>query len=217
MKARPIFEALSRKRAGDRQAQYELAKTSDALGRLYVEMGRITDADESYRDALDRVAALLQDHPESIEYRRLEGSVLTASHRVFKALEKSDRLEDALKRAVAVREGLVRENPNIVLDRANLAETKAHLGDFYVRRNQVDLGIGLAKEAVAEWTSIVKAQAQDQKYMSALANNLISLGIIYSGMNRKQEAAAQLERASKFAKGSPEKIPASSTIVMTWP
>jgi serine/threonine-protein kinase len=194
-KARPVFEALAREQPAYPQAMYQLARASASLGRLYVDMGRIKDAGEAYREALDRASALSKAHPGSIEYRRLEGSVLNDSHRVHFALGNPDQLEAALAKALEVRTRLVQESPKNEVDRANLAETKGHLGDFYVRRNQIDRGIALVKEAIADWEAMASENAQDQRYMSALANNLLSLGMLYSGINRAQDAEVPLERA----------------------
>ena len=49
LKARPLLEAVSRERPGDRRPRAS-AVIGAGLGRVYVEMGRMADAAEAYRE-----------------------------------------------------------------------------------------------------------------------------------------------------------------------
>jgi eukaryotic-like serine/threonine-protein kinase len=143
--AQKYYRNFLSERGNDRSVRVEAASASFRAGWISQMIGRPGEGLDALRAATALYQQLAADDPGHAEYQRLlavghgaEGLLLGGLYRPNEAL-------GAHRKALKIREALVKADPDSVRDRNDLARTHQNIGDIY--RNQ----FGKSNETLAEW------------------------------------------------------------------
>jgi serine/threonine protein kinase/tetratricopeptide (TPR) repeat protein len=187
--------------------RHDVAATYNNLGRLLEHIGRLTQAEQAYRRALDLCEQFVADSPsaaarESLAIARLNlGNVLVQTGQTRKA-------EDIFRQAVAAQQKLVGEFPDVAAYKRELASSQNSLGFVlwtYRRSKDAEPLFRAARDLLQPLTT----DFTDPTCQAKLAGTLQNLGILLAGTGRPREAeAAHHEALTIF-----EKLAADFSIV----
>ncbi|RLC76578.1 MAG: hypothetical protein DRI61_13060, partial [Chloroflexi bacterium] len=182
--------------------RFEKAKILLLEAEAYRRLGRVEDALDVTKEAVEVYRKLAREHPEAyLPY--LAGS----SNNLGNVLSESGRREEALeatKEAVEVYRKLVRKHPEAYLP--YLAMSLSNLGNRLSELGRREEALEATKEAVEVYRKL--AREHPEAYLPYLATSLNNLGNVLSELGHREEALEVTKEAveirKKLAREHPE-------------
>jgi tetratricopeptide (TPR) repeat protein len=179
-RAAPHYEFMTRNHPAESQPdRIVLANFHNNLGYIHVKFGRLSDAIEDFRRAVDHYDALLATGPQSPEVRHEFSVVLFNLGTICDTANRRAEAKVPYERAKALQEPLVAERPGVPRFRFDLAKTEINLAVHLIEtgreRSQARLMLETAK-------GILERLNHDHPnivgYLGPLAETLAGLGKI---------------------------------------
>jgi serine/threonine-protein kinase len=170
------------------QAYFQLASLSDQIGSK-------TDAIQAYRQSVDLGRGLLQAGTT----RRVRSRLGEVYHKLAIALEESGHADQALGaygEAIAIRTGLVAEDPSNLPSRANLAGSYLSFGRFQSEIGRLKEALDALREAITRLERLTKEAPENLVYREHLAGALTNLGLLQMKTQDTTTSLATFRRAA---------------------
>ena len=146
--------------------RFHLARSYDALGRMYMKLGRMPDAQPSILKALAVSEGLTADFRTEARYRELLDDIQHDLAVNLACLGRTAESEGTIRRLVARGEQLVKEAPEVVENRVSLARSYTNLGYYLNNYNLREEAERAYRQSLAVWGDLpmaIRAQPVNQR------------------------------------------------------
>jgi eukaryotic-like serine/threonine-protein kinase len=187
-----FFLAMAQQQGDDPDVRFDVARAHHQVGLLHISLGRAEEATLNWRRAEEEFARLVAEFPRRGLYRFHLADTL-------KALGGEGRLpaaegEDYLRRALALAEGLVREEPGSVPLRSAEADIRITLGSFLVNRKQLPEAEEHYRRAASLYEDLRREQPEESNHAQVLAKAYLNLSmLLQQGKSSPEELAPAKE------------------------
>jgi CHAT domain-containing protein/tetratricopeptide (TPR) repeat protein len=175
LEAAQAYQAAIVARLGSRHDKYAVALM--LVGSAYANLGRLADAEDAFKQALELRLANLGENDESV------GHTLHFVARVYQKLGQYDQAEKLFVRAAPIYERVLRRNHPYVINTYN------NLANVYHDQGRYDAAEKLHKQILAIREQSLGANHTD------VAQSLDNLASAYVGQGRLEEASEIRKRA----------------------
>jgi serine/threonine protein kinase/Flp pilus assembly protein TadD len=195
-KVLPHFEQLARQQGTEPRVRQRTASAYVRLAGIQAQLGQDAEAKAKYHQALAHFEELATAYPENPSYRHKLARCLldmadTAVHpRYFKTVQEN---EEAVRRAMVLQEGLVKESPANSDFRRDLAASYALVGVRFRQRKQLEEAEKLLRPALDIRDQLAAEHPMDPNYRQDLGDSLGRMGCLLRDTGRL-EAAEKLFR-----------------------
>ncbi|WP_049974390.1 winged helix-turn-helix domain-containing protein, partial [Azospirillum sp. B4] len=198
-KAAAFFEnslALKRQALAQRPKDHELrvavATTLSWLGTAYAEQGELRKAVSFFDKEADELHSLSADAPSEFGWIYRLGTCQYRRLNLLDALGEEQRADEQMVETRKLFQELVAHDPsNQVWQRLRL-NVEVVAGEFLVERHQYAKALALQRALAAELATFRKQDPANPDWALTDLNNQANIGASLLGLNRVQEAAAQL-------------------------
>nr|WP_281384625.1 winged helix-turn-helix domain-containing protein [Nitrospirillum iridis] len=198
-KAAAFFEsslALKRQALAQRPKDHELrvavATTLSWLGTAYAEQGELRKAVSFFDKEADELHSLSADAPSEFGWIYRLGTCQYRRLNLLDALGEEQRADEQMVETRKLFQELVAHDPsNQVWQRLRL-NVEVVAGEFLVERHQYAKALALQRALAAELTTFREQDPANPDWALTDLNNQANIGASLLGLNRVQEAAAQL-------------------------
>ena len=127
-----FYEEFLKERADDPALRSELLATRLRVGKIFDELGRTAQARAAYKAALDGYEPASRDRPDDLE---LKAGLAEATIRLAASETKAETRLEGFRRAIAIREELLKARPGDARFKKALAESYNALAVAQIRQN----------------------------------------------------------------------------------
>jgi tetratricopeptide (TPR) repeat protein len=192
-----FYETVALPQSRDPQVRLEAGQARGRVGAINEHLGRKTEAELSYRQALREFDALVAEHPGEPEYRRFVAAAHLFLANLYGETHRWDDAEASYREAAAAWKRLAAENPEVAEHRRDLADSYNNLGNLYLRTGRPAEAVEAHGENVAIYEALA---AENPTYRFALARGCYNLGGACKGAGRPAEAEAAFGRSAEVYK-----------------
>ena len=187
-----IFDALTEGHPEQQENLADLARSHNGRGEVFLALGRRSEAEAEHRTSLAMLETLARNYPADTSYHR----DLAASHFMLVAvlydiLARQGRLSDAQKecrQALAIQEQLVKEQPQVVEFRRDLAESRQRLGVLLHHGGKWTEADQETRQAMLLFQKLTEDFPKVADYSYRLDMSPHALGAILEDLKRHEEA-----------------------------
>jgi serine/threonine-protein kinase len=147
--AEKYYRDFLEKRGNDPSVRADAATASFRAGWINTTLGDDKTALELYRSGARLAEQLVAAHPESVEYRRLLATMYGAQGLSLGGLGRTEEALAAHRKALQIRQALLKESPDDALAAIDVARTHRNMGGLYN-------GEGKPAQALGEWDEAVR-------------------------------------------------------------
>ncbi|HKI36944.1 MAG TPA: serine/threonine-protein kinase [Gemmataceae bacterium] len=194
----------------DPRARRDLGLAYQRLGRIQIALGRTDDAVQAYRQAVAIQQGLAEEAPNDPEPRAdmaKSYNNLAILYRGGNVKPDFARADEALDRALALKEDLVRERPDNPEYQVSLAKSLVGRGQLERQRGRADLTEGPLLRAVDLLEAVVRDHGDRAAYRAELAAAVNSAGALYLATDRQAAAESSFQRARDLFRSLAEAEP----------
>jgi serine/threonine protein kinase len=198
-----FYEEFLRERAEDPALRSELLATRLRVGKIFGELGRADQAKAEYKAALDGYEAASRDRPNDLD---LKAGLAEATERFVEFDTTAEVRLEGLRRAVAIREELLKARPGDARFKKALAEScneqaiaqalQSPKVSFRALHRSIDLRLELAG-----------ASQDDPDHQADLAQSLNNLASRLGSTNNVAPAAAMFQHALELIRAAVRRRP----------
>jgi serine/threonine protein kinase/tetratricopeptide (TPR) repeat protein len=185
--AREFYEKFKKERAGDPSVQAELGKATFRLAQITGELDSEFDAIKLHEEAAKLFETLPAAQADSDTTSDLAGCYHHLG-RLNRLIDQTAKSEEYYKKALALWEQLVKEQPNENRHQAGLARTQMGLGNNYQHTRRLDQAQRFYEQALDNWKSL-QAKSKAAEYRRDWAVTQSNLGMIYMAIGGKEPDA----------------------------
>jgi eukaryotic-like serine/threonine-protein kinase len=191
-KSLEIDRRLAHDNPEDGFLQHMLARTLTQAGDAAARAGRSEDAQKAYREAVDMRIALVQDHPDVLEYRA--SLATTADNFAVFCYDRGefDLSQKYFEHALAQSERLVSDYPNQPDYQSSLALALVNAAVLREAKNQFPLAERWLARAFQIRTKLLHEAPNDADRQEQLASVCLSLGIVETDTRHGEQAGKHL-------------------------
>jgi serine/threonine-protein kinase len=190
-----IYRHLTASQPRNTNYQADLAKSLDALARLYQETGRSSEAERSYRDAIDISARLVGENPTKTRFQAALARQYYHQSRLYRLTGRSKEEEDSSRAAVDISARVALENPTVAEYQAQLAICHNGLGDLLLNSSRHKEAESSFKSAMAVMERLTREYPTNAEYQAHVARSRQNLGVVFMDTRRYEEAVPMLQSA----------------------
>ncbi len=197
LKALEFYEEFTREEGDDPSVRLEAARACERAGNIHRLLGQHGQAEQVYRQALERLQQLAAEFPNNPDYRRGLGSNHNELGVLLGAVGRRQEAEQAFRQSLDIAEKLEAEFPGSPDYQFDLANTHNNLAVFL-------RGIGRLPEAEQAHRQAGKRRQKladdfpnNSDFLKALAETLHNLGIHLASTGRPLEAEQNHRQALK--------------------
>jgi serine/threonine protein kinase len=205
---------------GEEDYLWQLASLYHNRGDGLYRRGRVREAEEPTRKAVEMLETLLTKAPDVPAYRRDQVNSLVALGMTLIANGKPFEAEPFLRRGRKLVDKLIADYPT-VLGYKNLRSTTLHwLGRMFRAMGRLGEAEEALSEAVQTWRNLVKQYPREPAHRHRLAMSLLRLGGICRDRGRLEEAFKILSEAldlySQHVREFPRDVGNRLQLAATW-
>jgi tetratricopeptide (TPR) repeat protein len=202
--ARQVYEELVRERPGENDYHFNVSATNLEIAQLWRETGRPDLARESFLKAIESAERLARQHPHVILVKALLAQSLSGLAELLGYEGDKAAALERLRHAIAITEGIVSGNPQLLRHRRDLSHELDSLGNF-----QRDLGqLDEARRSYGESLRMLDELESSDPYREFLrrlrARALTDLGTLERVAGRPGAALRTLRQALSIIDGIAE-------------
>ena len=205
---------------GEEDHLWQLASLYHNRGDGFYRRGRLREAEEPTRKAVEMLETLLTKAPDVPAYRRDQVNSLVALGMTLIANGKASEAEPFLRRGRKLVDKLIANYPT-VLGYKNLRSSTLHwLGRMFRAMGRLGEAEEALSEAVQTWRNLVKQYPREPAHRHRLAMSLLRLGGICRDRGRLDEAYKILSEAldlySQHVREFPRDVGNHHQLAATW-
>jgi serine/threonine-protein kinase len=190
-----FYERFVQEEADDEAVQAEQGRAYRRLADLSRELGRLDQAEASYRQAQDNFQRLIQSHPNDPEYQQELGMIHNHLGLLHSGRNHSDLAREAYQQAQNIFQRLVDDHPEEPEHQQNLGKIYNNLGDLYSETNDNDLAEKAFQQALAIKKGLAEAHPEKVSYQQDLVLGHMNLGNLYYSTGRHHLAEQSYQQA----------------------
>jgi tetratricopeptide (TPR) repeat protein len=183
-----FYEQFVQIRGDDPDFQFQRAVAFNKLGSVTAELGQPAEAVEHFRQALDLLEALTEQHPEDWNYRDESATVLDELGKALHAAGRSEQAGSAFQRAIDLETALIAERPAERNVQQNKAIALHHLGNWHRDAGRLKDAEDALRQAVDLQTRLVEQAPEAHGYLQHKAAFLDTLADVCARDGRPREA-----------------------------
>jgi tetratricopeptide (TPR) repeat protein len=197
-KARDIFEALAGAHPGVAEYRYQWARSFTSLALLYLDGGRIKDAEAAFHSSLRLLDRLTHDNPENADFRNEQAFVFNNLGIFYRKTDEPAQARQAYEKARDVLDVLAREYPDAPQYRGLLAAVYSNLGNVYKDLREVKQAGKAHRQALDIQDRLVRDYPRVPAYRDNQANFLNNLGTAYQEVGELGKAEEAIQKAFRI-------------------
>ncbi|QEH37628.1 Serine/threonine-protein kinase PknB [Aquisphaera giovannonii] len=213
-----FYRSFALRQSGRPEVRHEAAEAGLRAGDITLKLGRVEEAEEAYRGAVEVLEGLAGEAPAEPRYRSTLAGGLDRAGRLAAATSRTDRAEAMLRRAVAMYETLAAGSPNDAGYREGLARARVDLGSVFLQAGRLAEAEEEFRKARDLAEALVREQPEVFRHHAGLGTSYANLGRIAQETGRWGEARSNLERAvdeyGKQARGEPSRADSRFDLAM---
>jgi tetratricopeptide (TPR) repeat protein len=211
-RAEQIFRRLSTTFSEEADYRQRLAEILNSRGSILHDLGRLDEAERTYRQAVMDLDELVEKQPSVSDYRNALARTTSNFGLLLRDSGRLDVAESMLRQAISIREKLITQQPDQLELRGQLAQSWVNLGSIlYAQRRSKDAeqAFHRALEALdpTELEKLSPGSPLPPKYEQVRAQSLNNVGDLYRAGGRLAEAESAFRQAlaikEKLAKQFP--------------
>ena len=195
------LETMVSEHSEDADDRAALARSLLMLGVHLQKLGRLAEAEQSYRRAVAILQALVREQPDVIAHR---ADFARALDRMVGLTDATGRHAEAMetnRQAIAIQERLVADHPMLVQGRRDLARSYWSLGKLLHGVGRSAEAERSIRRAQAIQEELVRAQPNHVEFRSDMADTSEALGAVMEATGRAAEAEPLIRRALAIREG----------------
>ena len=213
-KALDLFEQSLADQTGNREAHLGRLQALSRLGDLYASTRSPHRAVEIYSQALADAQNLLQQFPEDSQILRAQAGVYNNTAREHRNAGNLNRAEDASRKALAIVDRLLREEPGEPELLSELAYYRVNLGITQARGLRLSEALSQYRQGAAALEKLLAGQPSNTAYQRNLMLAYSQIGEVLGSpvlpnLGNSQAAREAYEKAAVLAKNLYEADPAN--------
>jgi serine/threonine protein kinase/tetratricopeptide (TPR) repeat protein len=210
--AEQIFRRLSATFSEEADYRQRLAEILNSRGSILHDLGRLDEAERSYRQAVLDLDELVEKQPSVSEYRNALARTTNNLGLLLRDVGHLDEAESMLRQAISIHEDLIAHTPAVLELRGQLAQSWVNLGSIlYAQRRSKDAeqAFHRALETLdpTELEKLAPGSPLPPKFEQVRAQSLNNVGDLYRADGRFAEAESAFRQAlaikEKLAKQFP--------------
>jgi serine/threonine-protein kinase len=185
------YEEFAQDTGQGEQSRAGVAGAYQRVGNIHMRLGRLKEAEDSYRTCQEWYARLAADYPAAPDYRRGLGLTHYSLGNLFTKTGATGAAEEEYRAAIALQQRLANDDPPVAEYRHQLARSHAGLGTLFS-------GAGHALKAEGEFGAALILQqrlSQDcpsvAEYRRELGTSHINFGGLLERTGRTKEAEVE--------------------------
>ncbi len=194
-----FFEKVAEQAGETPEVRYDVARAHYDAGRLRFDLGQRSEAESNFRQALERLTALVEQFPDDPKYRRDRADVLNHLAAVCSPDEGERRLREALTDGEAV----LAAEPGSAADRSALAATYSNLGGAFYGRGQLDEAERYYRTSAELHEAAAAAEPDRRSFRLGLAKTVLNLSVLNQ---QRKDGKAEARRDHDRAEGLFEQL-----------
>jgi tetratricopeptide (TPR) repeat protein len=167
-------------------------------GMLLEATGRTAASARAFQEAADHLGYLSEQYPRSGRLRHKWALALLGAGSAELELGRPAVGERDMRRAVALLEKLVEQDPLVLDYRGSLLRARGLLGECLFERGQHQAAAAVLRDAVKRTEELVKAQGRDHPLLPDHPRLLCALGCLEADSGRLEEALHHCKRAAQL-------------------
>jgi tetratricopeptide (TPR) repeat protein len=194
-KALTFYEGFLGERSDDPVVRQETANAYARVASINESLGRYSEAEKAFGQAIDLIERLLQRFPDRDDYNKGLAEFLHGQGKLFYIVGRLSEAETVWTKARDVRYQLVDAQPTNAELRHDLASSYNGLGVLYKETTRPRDAEDAYRTALKLWSDLAQeypSSANYAQYLGAIHNNL---ALLFSETNRWQAAASTYTKA----------------------
>jgi eukaryotic-like serine/threonine-protein kinase len=188
-----FFLAMAQQQGDNPEVRFDVAQAHHQVGLLHLSLGRGEEAALDWRRAEEEFAKLVAEFPQRGLYRFHLADTLKV--RGAEGRLPPAEAEDCLRRALALAEGLVGEEPSSVPFRSAEADIRITLGSFLVNQKKPKEAEEHYRRAASLYEDLRREQPEESYHPQVLAKAYLNLSVL---LQQGKPSAEELAPAKEF-------------------
>jgi serine/threonine-protein kinase len=180
------------------KAILSLIEANLALGYTTTEIGSVSDAIQSYSEAIGLLRPLVRDNPTVAAY---QNDLACSYDNIGTLLSHTGRPDEALKaynEALSIQQRLTRDNPTVTAYQNDLAGSYDNIGNLLTATGRLDEALKAQTEALRIQQRLASANPTVTAYRKGLGATQNNIGLLLSDMGRLDEALKTYNEALRI-------------------